>query len=768
MNSFSSNNRASRPSPESFDSSDSYFDVLGMLRRNWKTIGLFMMAGILAAAVYCVYAQKVYESSAALFIDEPGINTISTRDTSPHNASPNLGLEKYIEILRSDRIIVPAIEACGIDNLPSLRDLPPEEEIAEVIKENLYVRSSDKKAESGVITIGLSSTDADESLELLSTIISEFEKFVGDSASKADGQNVQTITQMKEHNQSEIRSTQAEIDKLEFKPDLQSEDGKVVNPFQQQVVKIQDEIHEKNSEQVKLESLLQRIEDARRQNQNVEDVVLDSLDQFQKGPLRHYSQTQQELVALQLREQELKSSFGVGHPDVKNAGQQIEILQRVRRQHLLAIFGSNSVEEDGAEIDFYASAVAHINNRLSLISLHQERLEAAMRVAKKKSLEIKRDCDRLTFLLNQKMALTQKSMTMTDHAIELGVLQDAQRRQVELINFPATGIKVHPKLKIFLPLGMVLGSLLGVCAALFKEANEKSFYSSKEVSDRMGLPVVAEIGQFDTRRLKSKEHQSVVSDVITLHHPHSEPAEMFKLLRTKILFESSQHHGNIIQLTSPTMGDGKSFVASNLAIVLAQAGRRVLLIDCDLRRPVLHEKFSVAPASPGLTDVLLGHIPFEEAVVMLDFHQSIELLTSGQQYGNSSEILSSSQLPKFLEDVRSQYDFIILDTPPILPVSDAKVVSHYADMIFLTVRISKGVQASSLKALELIRSAHEKIQGVIVNGISRQDVFSYSDTKFGSPQYGYISAYGDPRGLTEAELSPVGGLEQEFTDLQST
>lgn len=734
---------------------ETYLDVLGMIRRKVLLITVSVFLGIAGGATFYFNTESIYESSASLFVDDSSLNIGTTGGT---NAGPLMttGIEKYIEILGSDRIIGPAIESCDPKTLKCLAVLEPDEDMIEFIKNQLFVRASDKKAESGVVTISLSSTHEEEAKRILVSILNVFDDFISSTSEKVGGKNVETIAHMRAENSAELSQTQREIDDLMLKPHIQSSDGKVLNQYQQQIVKIQEELHQKDSERVLLESLRQQIELAHSSGEPIEDIVVESLELVDENPLRSYAQTQQELLQLRMVESELYGDFGHGHPEVKNVRQQIKLLKNMKQRQLLSLFGANTQDET-SEINFYSVAITHLDRKISLVKTHQSKLNFAIAKAKQHSISIKKDCDRLAFLLGQREALSKRSLQMMDHSIQLGVLRDAKGRDVELINYPTTAQKIFPKLKLCLPAGAIVGGGLGLCWGLFRETRERTFHCSKEISDQLGLPVMAEIGFFDTRRLKSEDFKNISGSVIALHRPLSVPGEVYKSLRTEILFDSPDKSAKVIQITSPLPGDGKSSVAANIAVTLAQANKRVILIDCDLRRPSIANLFSLDSENPGLTSVLLESAELQDAIQSIGI-ENLSLLCSGQRYSNPADILTSDRLPNLLDTLCQKFDYVILDTPPVLQVTDSSILSNYADAIFLTLRVREGTQVAANQAMKRLTAVRGKIQGIIVNGVrhNRGDGFLQSQTAYyvenPSKHYGLANAYGDSSGLSPATI----------------
>ena len=734
-----------------------YFDVMGMVKRRIFLILALGFLGVLGGAIFFFNATKIYESSASLYVEDASPLIGPTR-TSGSDNNTGSSIEKFIEVLGSDRIVGPAIVACDPETLKCFSVLEPEDNAIEFIKDQLFVRSSDKKAESGVITVSLTSTYEDEARRILVSILNVFDEFVSATAAKSSHRNVQTIAKMKNDNSEELAEVQREIDALMAQPHIQSRDGKVLNQHQQRIAIIQEELHQKDSELVKLESLREQIEQAHRDKKPIEDIVVESLSQVNESPLRNYVETQQQLIRLQIEESELSGDFGKSHPDLRRIHEQIQLLKNMRQRQLLSIFGSNTHEET-TQIDFYSVATEHLERKISRLISHRSKLDKAMADAKERSIEIEKDCDQLAFLLGQREALSERSMQITDRSIQFGVLEDTKKYDVELINFPTTAQKVFPKLKFCLPIGAMLGCGLGFCWGLLKETREETFRSSKEISDHLELPVLAEIGFFDTRRLKSDDFPHVGGSVIALHRPLSVPGEVYKALRTEILFDGNGRSARVFQVTSPQPADGKSSVAANLAVTLAQSGRRVVLVDCDLRRPAIAKLFSLDETTSGLTSLLLDEAEIED-VIEASGVENLSLICSGERYSNPADILTSDGLPSLLDMLDQKFEYVILDTPPLLPVADSVVIAKFVDAIFLTIRIREGSKVASEKAVERLASARAKIQGVIVNGLKPSHSEGFLDSEkslYGcglSARYGAANAYGDSHGLHPAKIKP--------------
>ena len=218
------------------------------------------------------------------------------------------------------------------------------------------------------------------------------------------------------------------------------------------------------------------------------------------------------------------------------------------------------------------------------------------------------------------------------------------------------------------------------------------------------------------------------SEIISVQNPHSPIAEAYKSLRTNIKFSSVDKDLKTIAVTSTDKGEGKSTVSSNLAAAMALDNSRVLLIDCDLRRPTIHKKFTLSNLN-GLSSVLTQQNSINEVIQKTDI-EGVDVLTSGPKPPNPSEMLGSKSMKQLLNDVSKNYDRVIVDAPPIGIITDAGILSTYTDGSILVVA-SKEVD---IEMAQISKARLDKvganILGVVLN--------KFEDT---NGSYGYYNYY---------------------------
>jgi succinoglycan biosynthesis transport protein ExoP len=236
-------------------------------------------------------------------------------------------------------------------------------------------------------------------------------------------------------------------------------------------------------------------------------------------------------------------------------------------------------------------------------------------------------------------------------------------------------------------------------------------------------------------------------ELVTQVRPQSQMAESYRALRTSLLLSNLGSPPKVIMVTSALPQEGKSTTSTNTAIVLAQKGVRVLLIDADLRRPSIHKILGMGPRS-GLSNVLTGSATLEKAITQTSILPNLFILPAGTPPPNPAELLASSNMRDMLTELRDQFDHIIVDTPPSLSVTDAVVLSQRADAVVLVIRSGQTTKQSLRRARDLLAQVSAKVVGVLLNAVdlSSPDYYYYYEYQGKYAQY-----YQDPSAAEEGE-----------------
>ncbi len=304
----------------------------------------------------------------------------------------------------------------------------------------------------------------------------------------------------------------------------------------------------------------------------------------------------------------------------------------------------------------------------------------------------------------------------------------------------ATGIDAlrtpDPSRVLLLTLAMGLGC--GIGFALLRDKLDQRVRSAEEIASLLGLPVVGVVPHMKRGLTPLARAQAVHWD------PMSEVSEAYRAVRTAVHFGVPAGQARTIVVTSPTPGDGKSTLASNLAISMAQAGKRTLLLDADFRRPVQHRMFELKDES-GLTAVLAGHEPLAKAI-RRTVVEGLDLLPAGPLPLNPSELLNGESFAGILEELSQKYDHIVLDCPPVIAVTDARILGAVCDLSLLVLRAGKTTRQGAELARAGLMSVGSRLLGVVVNDVPR-----------GEEQYGYYGSYAYQAGQAYKSLPEENG-----------
>jgi len=273
---------------------------------------------------------------------------------------------------------------------------------------------------------------------------------------------------------------------------------------------------------------------------------------------------------------------------------------------------------------------------------------------------------------------------------------------------------ISPNRKRIYLTAIILGTILGLAAAVAVEQFDDSVKSPDQIREQFDVPVLGTIPEIKELGARSNGERAD-SRVVTHLDPRSPVAEAYRSLRTNLAFARAHEPLRTVVLTSPGPADGKSTTVANLAITFAQQGQRTLLVDADLRRAVLDELFDV-PRSPGLTDVLVGRATLP-AVVRQTAIENLSVVGSGPFPPNPSELLGSAAMRTVLREATETFDVVLLDSPPLLAVTDAAVLATMVDGAIVVVRMEKTPRSSVRRAINQLETVHGRLVGAVLNDV---------------------------------------------------
>ena len=334
--------------------------------------------------------------------------------------------------------------------------------------------------------------------------------------------------------------------------------------------------------------------------------------------------------------------------------------------------------------------------------------------------------------VDEKIYIMMKEKYEESRINEVGQLGDV--RIIDPAKPPKEPIK--PKKKLNLILGMLVGLGLGIGVTFLLEAMDNSVRTIEDV-ERLNLAVLGSIPIISEeeaiKRLKripasaqnghidQVEVRRMAARLITHFAPKSPISEAYRTFRTNIQYAQIEKPLKAILVTSPGPGEGKSTSIANLAITMAQMGSRVLLVDADLRRPILHSIFKI-DRRVGLTNVLVGRAASDEAIFETEI-ENLYLMPCGTLPPNPSELLGSDSMKRLLHELKQKYDVILFDTPPVIAVTDAAVLASKVDGVILVVKSGQTDREAAFRASVLLKNVKTRLLGALLNGVRIESMY---------------------------------------------
>jgi capsular exopolysaccharide synthesis family protein len=325
---------------------------------------------------------------------------------------------------------------------------------------------------------------------------------------------------------------------------------------------------------------------------------------------------------------------------------------------------------------------------------------------------------------------------------EAGVTAGLRSNNFRIVQTARTpGVPIEPNIPRNLAFALALGLASGIGLAFVMETLDNTVRTPEQAQAISALPslgviplgsLAGEVG-YGARLAVASSKEPV--ELVTQARPQSQMAESYRALRTSLLLTSLGAPPKIILITSALPQEGKTTTSLNTAIVLAQKGSKVLLIDADLRRPSVHKALGMGPRT-GLSNVLTGSAPLQQVIVRSTLIPTLFVLPAGTPPPNPAELLASANMREVLNELKGQYDHIVIDTPPTLSVTDAVVMSTCADSVVLVIRSGQTTRQALRRARDLLVRVNARIAGVLLNAadLKSADYYYY---------YEYRGKYGD-------------------------
>jgi succinoglycan biosynthesis transport protein ExoP len=435
-----------------------------------------------------------------------------------------------------------------------------------------------------------------------------------------------------------------------------------------------------------------------------------------------------QLADLQREQAKLSETYGEKHPDMVRVQRELRAVEEKLRAETRNV--QRSLE---AEYRTAASQEASLNANLE--SAKQEAQDV-----NRKAIEfgvLKREVETHQQLYKELLTRNKQSGLESE-------LKTTNIRIVEKAEPPRS--PMSPRKNRNYQLALLIGLAMGIGLTVFFEHMDNTLKTPEDVKEHLGLPF---LGMVPDVGVKTNGNSPRPSPLI-LKNPQSAVAEAYRVLRTNLIFSSAETKGRALVVTSANPGEGKTTTVANLASSLALNGAKVLAVDADLRRPTMHQHFGI-PKTPGLSDLIVGKCQASEAIHTTRF-KGLQVLPCGYVPPNPAELLGSAAMKQVVDALRSHYDWVLIDTPPILAMADTPVLCPLVEGVILVIGAEVSGRPAIQRAVDQVLGVGGKVIGVVLNKVDLERNSYYYGQYYGEYYRSYYAegASRQPRAVGES------------------
>ena len=685
------------------------------LREYWRIIRkrktyiilLVILVGICSLG-FAKFKEPVplYEAVAAIKIDRSA-NIGSILTGTYWNQAENMDTHAYI--IKSFPVLVKVGQLMGkIPNDLAADDIRSNKKYLSVIQKLKGIVEAEHQGGTNIIDILIVSKDPYEAASVANGFAQAYRDYNIQEKNKKTYETKTFIEEQLHLTSTKLKDAERELQSFKEGYALISMDTQTQNTLDK-LYAVETEYEKIKTEKEEVAAQLRALEDGNKGSIRRSKELFFSTRP--ESPLYAYKSKLSELF---IKRQTLLINYTVKHPQVREIDDQIRAIFYEAQKELKTLL--RSLENKDKSYSDKLGRLREENKRLPEKALKLVRLQ--------------REVDLQADLYSQLKEKYQETLIQESSKVE----QVSIVKPAVLPNKPSN----IPSKLIIVSTGALIGLIVGMVFAFLAEIFDTSMGRIEDVEELLQVPVLGvipylEVDNNEKGRSKHREPERTrTRDLVTHYKPGSMGAEAFRALRTNLQFLRLETKGKVFLITSAFVQEGKTVNAINLALIMAQAGNKVLLVDADLRKPLVHKYYGLS-IDPGLTDYVLGNYHWNEVtntisdIMLGDFGiddilktpgmDTLHIITAGTKPPNPSEILSSNKFRHFLKEASRDYDFIFVDAPPVMPVADASDIATLADgviLVYMTGKIGRGVLKRVKANLENVDA---KLTGVILNKV---------------------------------------------------
>jgi succinoglycan biosynthesis transport protein ExoP len=689
-----------------------------LIKRKWMVTGV-IVAIFMAVAIASLRQTPIYDAVGRIAVNKADSNLISFKDSNPDTdyVYEQSDLDTEVRILQSDLMALQVIRQLNLDHRPEFgghADQVQGNLVADPLQTDSNRASSLLASFHGRLRVAL----------IPSTRIMEIHFSSTDPQLAASAVNTLAATYVEQNFKTKFESTMQASDWLSKQlVDLQMK----VETSQEKLVRYQKEheilgmdekqnittekLDELNKEMTAAESDRMQKEAVYRQSQTNDPdaiaaaIISDSTGSTSSATSGLLDKLREQQAILRIQVAEISTQFGPSYPKVAQLNNQIKEIDRQMQSET-------------------NKAVDHLKGQYLAALQREDMLRASFEKQKQEANKLNESAIEYSILkrdLDSNRTLYEGLLEKLKEAGVTAGLRSNNFRIIDAARVPTS--PSEPNIPRNLSFALVLGIISGVGLAFVLENMDNTVRTPEQAQAISALPSLGMIplgsksgnrGPSGKRLALTASNEAV--ETVTQIRPQSQMAESYRALRTSLLLSNLGAPPKVIMVTSARPQEGKTTTSINTAIVLAQKGVRVLLIDADLRRPSVHKALGMGPRS-GLSNVLTGSATLQQTITTSPILPNLLVLPAGTPPPNPAELLASSNMRDLVMELRESYDHIVIDTPPTLSVTDAVVLSPRADATILVIRSGQTTKQALRRARDILMQVNAHVAGVLLNAV---------------------------------------------------
>jgi len=700
-----------------------------LIKRRWVIMTVFSVV-VLAAAIKTFTATPIYQATAQIIIEKENPKLVSIEEVIGVDSTGTDYYQTQYKIIESRSVAREVIRRLDLGNSPEFVS-QPKDTFLSTIKSGIKIMLRDAKAwikallktgedkdksdataeddasfDSGLVSAFierikvepiLNSRLVDVSVEAKDPVMAA--RMTNELVKAYIGQNLEIkLTAAKDAAQwlgSRIQDERKKVEAAEKALLRYKEENQIITDFSSDAENITaQKLAELNTQLIEAES--QRVEAETRFQQaisleNTPDM-LDSIPEVLSNDL--VKEIKKMEVTLFNRMSELSKKYGRNHPQMQAIKSELADLKKRKKVEARRVVNS-------------------LKNEYKLALAREESLKKALARQKAESLDLNKKAVQYGVLQREAESSRNMYEMLIKRFKETSLTEEMKTGNIRVIDKAETPqFPVKPRKKRNLLLAVIVGLFLGMGTAFFLEYLDNTVKLPEEVKEVLKIPYLGPVPAFS----KNGMPEGVPKALVAIHLPTSNVTESYRGIRTGILFSSPDNPPQVILMTSSGPLEGKTTSATNLSVCMANAESRVLLMDCDMRRPRIHKVFNVN-GTIGLSSLLVGTHSLKDAIVASPV-KGLDILPAGPIPPNPSEIVGSKKMGQLLTVLRKKYARVVIDSPPISLVTDAVVLAQIVDSVLMVIRAGETPRPLIQNSLDQLQTVNANIMGAVLNAVS--------------------------------------------------